>query len=122
MIKYIELKEDFVLFFEEDKQKINIKGLNLYGNRIADDWMEVADFVAILEAATRNKLGTKKKYYMSPSVSIYGKMYDNDYHVCIDIKDDYIYKFDIVQVIQLVSKLNKLLHMANKLLNVSIGI
>lgn len=116
MLKSIELKEGFILEFDEEKNKINIRRLVFNNLIIATNWMEVTDFVAILEAATRNKLGTKKRY-QAHEATVYGIM-GEDYNVCIDfIGYELIYKFDIVEVMQIISKLNKLLHMADKLKN-----
>ncbi len=115
MGKVIYLKEGFSFVFEEKQKKINILRLDFFEMIIAFNWMEVTDFVAILECALRNKLGTKKKHVIG-GVIVYGEI-DKEYFTCIEL-DNYqnkIIKFDIVQVQQIVSKLNKLLHMANKL-------
>lgn len=116
MIKEIVFKEGFVLTYEEHKHQIKIKGLRLDEYSISRNWMGVTDFVAILESSTRNKLGTKNKYHMG-EFDIYGVMEEN-YKLVIDAGIYHVpHKFDIVQVMQIVSKLNKLLHMADKLDN-----
>ena len=115
MEQYIKLKEGFTVIFEEKQKKINITQLEIYDRIIAFNWMEVTDFVAILECALKNKLGTKKKHEVG-GVIVFGEL-DEEFLVCIDSQnfERETIKFDIVQTQQIVSKLNKLLHMANKL-------
>ncbi len=115
MQQYINLKEGFSLIYEEKQKKINILQLALCEIIIAFNWMGVTDFVAILECALRNKLGTKKKHELG-GVIVFGEI-DEEFEVCIDFiaPDINTVRFDIVQTQQIVSKLNKLLHMANKL-------
>lgn len=115
MQQYINLKEGFTVIFEEKQKKINILQLELCEVIIAFNWMEVTDFVAILECALKNKLGTKKKHEIG-GVIVFGEI-DEEFFVCIEFQgfEKEIIRFDIVQTQQIVSKLNKLLHMANKL-------
>ena len=111
----IKLREGFSFIYEEEQKKLNVLKLVFLEMTVARNWMEVTDFVAILECALRNKLGTKKKYESS-GVVVYGEI-DEEFHVCIQYQgfDRKIFRFDIVETQQIVSKLNKLLHMANKL-------
>ena len=115
MTKAITTKEGFRLLFEEEKNKINITELTFRGLLIAGNWMEMTDFIAILECALKNKLGTKNKYKIN-DISVFGEMLNSEFFVCIDsnLYEDMV-KFNIVETQQIVSKLNKLLHMANKL-------
>ena len=115
MENVIHLKEGFTVICEEKQKKINILQLELCEVIIAFNWMEVTDFVAILECALKNKLGTKKKHEIG-GVILFGEI-DEEFLVCIEFKDseNRTVRFDIVQTQQIVSKLNKLLHMANKL-------
>lgn len=114
MTKAITTKEGFTLVFKEEKSKINIIELTFRGLLIAGNWMEMTDFIAIFECALKNKLGTKNKYKIN-DISVFGEMLNGEFLVCIDFNlyED-IVKFNIVETQQIVSKLNKLLHLANK--------
>jgi|GEM_PF-6798358 len=115
MLESISFKEGFSFIFEEKQKKINILQLRFYETIVAINWMEVTDFVAILECALKNKLGTKKKYEIG-GIVVFGEI-EREFFVCIELDNfqNKVIKFDIVQTQQIVSKLNKLLHMANKL-------
>lgn len=113
MENYIKLKEGFIFVYKKSCKSINIEGLAYKNIFMAKGWMEIVDFVAILESAQRNKLGTSKKYKIGDSTTIFGE-YKKEFLVHININSE-VLKFDLVEIQQLVSKLNKLLHVANKL-------
>ena len=113
MRNIIELKEGFSFVYEENNKKINLQSLSLDGYRIANNWMETTDFVAILESALKNRLGTVNQYKVG-QVTIFGT-YSKNYIIHLIALDSTIATFDLIQTQQIVSKLNKLLHMVNKL-------
>lgn len=115
MEKSITLKEGFSLHFYENRSKININKFSFYHEILATNWMEVVDFIAVLESAQRNRLGLNKKYEFN-NVKIYGQIMDKEYFVCLE--SGYcteIFTFDMVIVQQIISKLNKLLQISDKL-------
>ena len=108
MHKIITLREGFRFIIEEKSNKVNIKAFLYKESLIAEDWMEVTDFVAVLESGIRNKLGIKKKYQLKNNLLIYGTINNEDgFKVNLKFNDNLIIDFDIVETQQLVSKLNK---------------
>jgi len=115
MQQCIILREGYSFIFEEQLRKINIVGLSYRDILMLEGWMEITDFIAILECALKNKLGTKRNYAVGDNITMYGT-YKDEFIVNIEMDFPYIHiKYNLVEVQQLVSKLNKLLHTANKL-------
>lgn len=115
MSKEIYLREGFSFVYNQEQNKTNIIGLYYEGYLIAKDWMEIVDFIAILESGLRGKLGTKHEYRIGSEMVVYG-IYTNEFLVTIKLHFlDELLTYDLVQTQQLTSKLNKLVHTANKL-------
>ena len=111
----ILLKEGYTLIYTKNGHKINIEGLEYNDTLILKGWMEIIDFIAVLESALRNRLGTQTSYKIGKNISISG-VYEKKFLINIDI--NFLEKsivYDLVETQQLVSKLNKLLHSADKL-------
>jgi len=120
MSKIIKLKEGFEMTFLEMKNankqvvKIQILELSLFNALLAQNWMDVTDFVALLESAARNKLGTANCYQMY-GTKIQGMIIEGEYKVVVSSEFSKTVEFNVVQAQQISSKLNKMLHMADKL-------
>lgn len=114
-MKEITLREGYKLIFHENKHKIDIVGLEYSDTLILEGWMEIVDFIAVLESALRNKLGTKKKCKVGKILTVYGS-YQNEFLVKIEMEFlEEVLVYNLVEIQQFVSKLNKLVHTANKL-------
>ena len=116
MSNTIKLKEGFEFKYDKNIRDINFKSLKYKEYSVAENWMELSDFIITIETGLRNKLGTKKKYLLSEYITIYGK-HTTEFIIHVDIAM-YQLKYDLVQAQQLVAKLTKLLNIVNKLHNV----
>lgn len=117
-VKTINFHESFEFqYFWVDKKGYYTIGMSFRGYTIAKDWTEIVDFTTILEMSLRGKLGEKNRYELNDLV-IYGKLRKNDgFYVCIEhtYLDIGITEMNPVEVHQVSTKLNKLLHQVNKL-------
>ena len=113
MIQCITLKEGFIFTYKENKRTIDVLTLSYEDIDIARGWMEITDFVATLESGIRGKLGTKKRYKIGENTTVYG-IFEKEFLVNIVLTQIHL-QYDLVETQQLVSKVNKLLHLANKL-------
>lgn len=85
---------------------------------VAKGWTSVSDFIAVLECGLRRKLNVKKGSYIDNTTVVYG-VYINELIINIEIYSEFKghafnVQLDWVKTQQLVSKLNKILYIADK--------
>lgn len=117
--KFYRLKEGYFLSFEEHGRhgRINIHGLYYGENKLLTGWEEIAEFIALLETMIRRNLSEGQVYFIGGIRAGLQRNSEGKMVLRVTFIAEYerkIFDYDPFTCQVLASKLNKLLHAANK--------
>ena len=114
IVNLYNFHHNFALNGDRDNKHLKINELLYKGEVIATGFYEVVDFLAVLELSLKNKFGIQKSVKFNTSF-LEGVMIEREYFVEVTDKHGTQEHLDVIAVQQIVSKLNKLLQLADKL-------